>query len=226
MRRVIEAIVPTARIVELKSTLPAEELRKRVKVVVIDDDEDHFPTEDLKSMGYSIDWWPIVDVNRLRRLETGDFDIVILDIQGVAEKGLSDTGDGLGILRRIKEVSPYQVVVAFSGKKYDLAAVPFWRLADDALTKPVTMIECEQLLDRLITQHVSISSYWEGVRALLRQEGVGWIRQRALERLLVSRVKRGSTIATDDIRDAIGAVNALEVVFKWVQRIVSISTLT
>ena len=72
----------------------------------------------------------------MTRLENADFDIVILDIQGVAAPGLSGPGDGLDILRRVKNVNPGQVVVAFSGKKYDLSRTEFWKLADDTLVIP------------------------------------------------------------------------------------------
>ncbi|HKE90808.1 MAG TPA: hypothetical protein VKB45_10745, partial [Gemmatimonadales bacterium] len=102
----------------MAAAIPISELRKRAKIVVVDDDRDSFPTEGLQADGYTIEWWDRIDNARLNRLESGDFDIIILDIQGVAETSLSDTGDGLGVIRRIKTMNPQQVVVAFSGKTY------------------------------------------------------------------------------------------------------------
>ena len=53
-----------------------------------------FPTASLRADGYTIESWQALDGARLQRLEDGAFDIIILDIQGIAEHGLSDTGDG------------------------------------------------------------------------------------------------------------------------------------
>lgn len=201
------------------------ELRKRTKLVVIDDEQDSFPTKGLQDDGYTIEWWPRIDVGGLHRLENGDFDIIILDIQNIAEPSLSDTGDGLGILRRLKSVNPYQVVVAFSGKSYDLGSVPFWRLADDALRKPVTIIQCKELLDRLIAKHVSVRGYWDNVRRILEEKGVPSRRVRALEKRLVQAAQVGKPITLDEVRDIIGTVEAVGTVFGWVRKIVSLCTL-
>jgi hypothetical protein len=66
--------------------LPApsfQELKKRTKILVIDDDENSFPFELLRREGYSIEHWPRVE--SLSPLEDGHYDIIILDIQGVAK---------------------------------------------------------------------------------------------------------------------------------------------
>ncbi len=204
---------------------PASELRKRTKIVVIDDDPDSFPTKALRDEGYTLEWWSKVDGQALSRLERGDFDIVVLDIQGIAEPSLSDTGDGLGVLRRIKSVNQRQVVVAFSGQSYDLGSVPFWKMADDALRKPVTIIQCKELIDRLIAKHVSVRGYWDNVRALLEQSAVSPRRIQALERRIVQSAQGASAITLEQVRDIVGTIENLETVFVWVRRILSLCTL-
>jgi hypothetical protein len=42
-----------------------------------------------------------------------------------------------------------------------------WKLADDALSKPVTFIQCKEILDSLIKKHINIISYWNAVKDLL-----------------------------------------------------------
>lgn len=154
------------RIEELPFNRSSSELKKKTKIVVIDDEEDSFPYKLLQDDGYTIEWWDKVDSQKLHRLESGDFDIIILDILGVADKELSDT-DGIGVLKRIKSVNKNQIIVAFSGQSYDLSKTEFWKLADDALSKPVTFIQCKEILDSLIRKHININSYWKAVKDLL-----------------------------------------------------------
>lgn len=154
------------RIEALPFNKSSSELKKKTKIVVIDDEEDSFPYKLLQDDGYTIEWWEKVDSQKLHRLENGDFDIIVLDIMGVADKELSDT-DGIGVLKRIKSVNKHQIIVAFSGQSYDLSKTEFWKLADDALSKPVTFIQCKEILDLLIKKHINIISYWNAVKDLL-----------------------------------------------------------
>jgi hypothetical protein len=130
----------------------------------------------------------------------------------------------MGILRRIKSVNPKQVVVAFSGQSYDLAAVPFWKLADDALRKPVTIIQCKELLDRLIEQHVSVRGYWEKVTGLLEARQVSHRDMAKLEARVVMAAQRAAGITVEDIRDIVGTIDDLETVYVWIRRILTLCT--
>jgi DNA-binding response OmpR family regulator len=212
-------------ITEIRSSLPMTELRKRAKVVVIDDEADSFPTRSLQADGYTIEWWSNIDARGLQRLEAGDFDIVILDIQGIAGPGLSDTGDGQGILRRIKSVNPKQVVVAFSGQSYSLDSTQFWRLADDALRKPVTIIQCKELLDRLIQDHISVAGYWANITGLLNRAQVTPKAAANLEDAIVRAAKEGRTITLEDVRDAVGTIDSIQTIFVWARRLIALCTM-
>jgi DNA-binding response OmpR family regulator len=212
-RKKLDDIAPAA--------TPAE-LQKRVKIVVIDDEEDSFPTERLQEDGYTIDWWPKVDSHRLNRLERGDFDIIILDIQGIADASLSETGDGQGILRRIKAVNPSQVVVAFSGRSYDLGSVPFWRMADEALTKPVSVIACKEVLDRLIEERVNVRSYWKSIEAILRKERVSESAIRKLEVAVVKAGETGGTLRMEDLKKILGPLGSLDTVLSLSGRLLAL----
>jgi len=85
---------------------------------------------------------------------------------GIASEELSRT-DGIGVLKRIKNVNKNQIVVAFSGQSYDLSKTEFWKLADEALSKPVTLIQCKELLDNLISNKINIQNYWKAIKNLL-----------------------------------------------------------
>jgi hypothetical protein len=71
---------------------PFEEIKKRARLLVIDDDVFAY-CELFKRDGYAIDQWS--DVEDLNKLENGIFDLILLDIQGVG-KTISPSEQGLG----------------------------------------------------------------------------------------------------------------------------------
>jgi DNA-binding NtrC family response regulator len=152
-----------------KIALPSVDvLRKRTRILVIDDDENSFPFELMRNEGYAIDYWP--KVQNLGKLEGGEYDIIVLDIGGVAKEYTHE--DGLGILEHLKDANPAQIVVAFSGQTFDLSKNRFWRLADDSLSKPVDATRCKRMLDSLIENKMTLSHYWEAVINVLKREQV------------------------------------------------------
>ena len=207
------------RIASVCEPIPLVELRKRCKILVIDDEEASFPTAALKEDGYTIDWWPRVDANGLARLESGQFDLIILDIQDIAEPGLSDTGDGLGILRRLKQTNPGQLVVAFSGREFDLDAVPFWRLADDALRKPVTLIDCKSKLDAWISECLDSTVQWARIEQRLLANNISSLALRRVEGTIVRAARSRQQISRDRLRTLIGNVADLDTIISWGQRL-------
>lgn len=217
--------VKRRRMADVVTHPPIGTLRKFTKVLVVDDEEDSFPTKALRDDGYTIEWWPQVDGRGLQRMENGEFDIVILDIQGVTPPALSDTGDALGVLRRIKDVNPAQVVVAFSSQSYDLGSVPFWKLADDAMRKPVSIVQCKEVLDRLIGEHITAAGYWNTTVRLLEARHVPEKRIRALEREVVKTIGRRGTISLEVFNNAVGTIDNVQTVFGWVLKIIALCTL-
>ena len=207
---------------DLATPIPFSELKKRVKIVVIDDDNESFPVEALNESGYTIQWWGSVDSAGLNRLETGSFDIIVLDIQGIVAPGLSDTQDGLGVLRRIKDVNPQQMVVAFSGQAYKVDAMPFYRLADDVLGKPVTMIKCKEVLDHLIRERVGIVEYWTSIRTLLQRDGVSEDKIRRLESRIVLRAKKNQVMTRDQITKEVGPLESAANIATLIEGIVTL----
>ena len=164
---------------------PVAELRKRTRILVIDDDPHSFPFDTLRREGYAIDHWPKVE--NLQTLEEGQYDIIFLDIQGVAQEYSRE--DGLGVLEHLKQANPSQIVVAFSAHSFDLSKNRFWRLADDSLSKPVEAAKCKRLIDNLIESKCTPAHYWQACVELLRRQGVD---QRNIERI-ENRVARAIT---------------------------------
>lgn len=172
----------------LEKPLSLRELRKQTKIVVIDDDENAFPVKALQEEGYTIEYWP--EVRSLDRLEQGDFDIIVLDIAGVAKK-FSPEDDGFGVLQHLKANNPSQIIVAFSGQSFDLSKQQFFRLADDTMPKPVNPLKCKQVLDHLIESRMTVKHLWETVVAVLRTAEVPEKKIKQLEKQIASAISSG-----------------------------------
>lgn len=137
------------------TTLPApptlEELRKRSRILVIDDQE--FPFLGLfKRDTYSIERWP--EVENLQKLTDGFFDVILLDIHGV---GLveSPRRQGLGIMEHIKNVNPAQAVILYSSKPQSITNRNVLLLADEVLDKSAEYLEYKQAVDQLLLRRYS-----------------------------------------------------------------------
>jgi DNA-binding response OmpR family regulator len=175
------------RIVDVTKPIPLEEIRKRAKIIVIDDDPNSFPCELLRKEGYTIECWQKVE--SLSRLEKGDFDIIILDIGGVASE--YSPQDGLGVLEHLKNYNPSQIIVAFSGQTFDLGKTRFWKMADDSLSKPVDVIKCKEVIDHLLQEKFTLAHYWEGLTSILRSEGISDTDIEKIERRVAKAIKKG-----------------------------------
>jgi CheY-like chemotaxis protein len=176
------------RIADVAKPIPLDEIRRRAKIIVIDDDPNSFPCDILRKEGYTIECWEKVE--SLSRLERGDFDIIILDIGGVASH--YSPQDGLGVLEHLKNYNPSQIVVAFSGQTFDLGKTRFWKMADDSLSKPVDVIKCKEVIDHLLQEKFTIEHYWQGLIVLLRSEGMTEEEIEKLEKRVAGAIKKGN----------------------------------
>lgn len=207
-------------LVSLAKPLSLPDLRKRTKIVVVDDDPEAFPVEALKHEGYTIEHWP--EVHSMDRLERGDFDIIVLDISGVAKK-FSPEEDGLGVLQHLKWHNPVQIIVAFSGQSFDLSKQDFFKLADDTMPKPVSILKCKQVLDQLIESKMTVKHLWETITALMRAEGIPEKRITQLEAKVVAALNAGGTT---DIKGIVtGIIERSDLAAKSVGVLVKIASL-
>jgi DNA-binding response OmpR family regulator len=190
-----------------------EEIKKRIKIVVIDDEQASFPYQLLSTSGYTIEWWDKVDDRGLDRLEKNQFDIIILDLNDIAAPTISST-DGIGILKRLKDVNPSQIIVAFSGQTYDIEKTQFFHTADDTLSKPVDFVKAKNLIDRIIDQKITLGYFWLSMNNYLLKEGVSKKRINKLEQEIVSAIKGNRKINYKLIADKVldGSDTAFKVV--------------
>lgn len=144
-----------------------DELKKRTRIVVIDD-EDSFPVKLFENEGYSIDKWDTVE--DYGKLENGFYDIIILDIKGVAEH-ISEE-DGLGVLIDLKKNNPAQIIISYSQHSYDLSKVQFFQLADENIAKPSDFLKIKSILDNLISTQFKPERYISALNQALQKNNV------------------------------------------------------
>ena len=151
----------------IQPTLDFDELKRRIRLLVIDD-EKTFPTELFISNGYFVEQWEKVkDFNKLLK---GDYDIIILDIMGVAKEYSED--DGLGVLEAIKRENPSQIIVAYSGGSFDISKQRFWDLADEKIAKPSDFLKIKGTIDNLIKKKFTPERYISTLMSLLNASNV------------------------------------------------------
>ncbi len=157
----------TTELSTFKANLDFSELKKRTRIVVIDD-EDSFPVNLFQDEGYSIDKWD--RVKDYGKLESGFYDIIVLDIQGVADHISAD--DGLGVLESIKNHNPAQIIIAFSQHSFDLSKSKFWELADEKIAKPSDFLKIKKIIDNLISTKFKPERYINTLKQVLRKNNV------------------------------------------------------
>lgn len=153
----------------LKSPFDFEEIKKRIRIIVIDD-EPGFPLKLFQAEGYAIERWEKIESGTYGKLESGFYDIIILDIKGVANDISQD--DGLGVLENIKRKNPSQIIIAFSQHSYDLDKTKFFVQADEYIAKPSDFLSIKNSIDNLVTTKYNPSRYIDSLHQLLISNNV------------------------------------------------------
>lgn len=165
------------------SSVDLKELKKRIKIVVIDDDENSFPISQMQSFGFTIEYWSEIDESKLNRLEESDFDIIILDIFGVVNKSLGDL-TGLDILKSLKHKSPKQFIIAFSGSSYEIDKGEFWKLADDFLKKPISAFDTKERLESILSDTYSIDKLINKIKETVSKQVQDVKKENEIEKII------------------------------------------
>lgn len=131
-----------------------EDIRKRARVLVVDDMEFIYLTL-FKKDGYTFDKWD--DIDDLQKLESGYYDIILLDIQGIGKAQSQE--QGFGILKHLRNACPAQIIVAYSNADFSLKYQDFFKMADATLAKSDDYIQFKRTIDNLLAQRFSIGFY-------------------------------------------------------------------
>ena len=165
------------------------DLKKRIKIVVIDDNKDSFPIETMQDFGFTLEYWKIIDSNKLKRLEKNEFDIIILDIESVVETSELGEKDGLDILKSLKNKNNKQIIIAFSGSTYDVSKGEFWKITDDFLKKPINAFDTKEMLEEIILNNYSINNLINQLKQIINKQIDNQKDIEKLETIIVKAIK-------------------------------------
>ena len=124
------------------------ELKKKTKILFIDDDNKFKVVNILKSSGL-INTKIIKDINNLDSDEVRTTDIFFVDIQGVGKK-LDFQDEGLGLANALKNKYPNKKVVIYSAENRGERFHEALKKADDSLPKNAEPFQFQQTIENLL----------------------------------------------------------------------------
>jgi hypothetical protein len=144
---------------DLRSTINRDQLVRRSRLLVIDDEEPEL-IKDLKSAGFSVDYMVDVDQKNQTIFERQIYDLVLLDFGNVGKAFGSD--EGLSLLKYIKRICPSVTVLTYTSKALPTIHADFYRLADGTLSKDAGIGESTEKIEDGLRRAWSIDRVWEG----------------------------------------------------------------
>lgn len=147
----------------LVTKLPREELLRRSRILIIDDEQPDIIT-DLKGARFSVDYVPDVDATNMDVIERQLYDLVLLDFGRVGTHFGAD--EGLSLLRHIKRVNPAIVVLTYTSKALKTEHADFYRLADATLAKDAGIQESLQKIEEGLRKAHSLPNVWASLLAV------------------------------------------------------------
>jgi CheY-like chemotaxis protein len=162
--------------------------KRRCRILLIDDDPSALPLEDVARDEYNISQQKAVDPDLLRQCESGVFDIIILDYNGIAPVSITPD-DGFGVFDRIRNSNPQQYIIAVSGQTYDISKTAYLKDANDWLRKPTDLATTKDKLDSGIRFLFDKTAVLQRLKQQLLKEGVN---QKSVDRLINEVLNRSS----------------------------------
>lgn len=168
------------------SSVPSEaEIKARSRILVIDDRA--FPYKGMfEADNYMIE--KRSDVKKTADIDSLQYELILLDLQGVGKSLSSD--QGLGVLKYLKERNPTQLVVAYSSADYPMESQQFFALADASLPKAADYFEFKAEVDRLLKLRYTLGYY---MQVAYREMDPAALSHPGMERRLRRAIRTGNT---------------------------------
>ena len=174
------------------------EAKRRCRIVLIDDDPTALPLDEVVKDQYGIVQYKIVDAELLQRCESGAYDIVILDYNGIAPVSITPH-DGFGIFDRIRRANPEQYIIAISAQTYDISKTAYFSEANDWLKKPTDLATTKNKIDAGIRYLFDKTAVIQRLKVAMAQEG---FKQRSTAKVL-NRLASANYANVDEINELI-----------------------
>ncbi len=159
------------------------ELRRFVKILIIDDNE-FGPEVFLKKNGYQIQHK--LDIDSIQDVEP--YDIVLCDISGVGKK-LGYTKEGAFIIREIHNSYPNKRVIAYTAYTFDTNYNEYFSFADFVAPKDLSIDDWINVLDEQVKKSIDPVEQWMKIRNNLIEKNVSTLEIAKIEDRYVKAVK-------------------------------------
>ena len=154
---------PKKQVSSLAVKLPREELVRRSRILIIDDEPLDL-VRDLKKARFAVEQVTDIDSNNFDMVDRPIFDLILLDFGKVGKHFGED--EGLSLLRHIKRVNPAVVVLAYTSKALRSEHADFYRLADGVLAKDAGITESMEKIEEGLRKAHSLLNVWSGLLAV------------------------------------------------------------
>lgn len=175
--------------------------KRSARIILIDDDKSALPMDDLTRDNYAIRQEVLVTPELLSECETGKFDIILLDYNGIAPASLTKD-DGFGVFDRIRAANPDQYIVSISAQTYDISRTAYFKEANGWLRKPTDLAETKNVIDCGIRYIFDKSQVFDRLKRQALAEGVS---PKDVEKLINEFTKNDIT----DLNEALTLVKKL-----------------
>lgn len=178
----------TMKIIKEKSI---DQLRDKIKILLVDD-ERYDIIEILRNRGYKIYYKEDITYP----IETEPFDLVLLDINGIADK-FASTKQGFGFALEVKKIYPQKIVVSFSGVS-DPKINELLDKIDGYIAKDTDVDMWCTRLDSFIKRYCDPEYQWNAISLKLKDSGVS---KEVIEELKAVYMKSLDSNSFDDIKN-------------------------
>lgn len=138
------------------------QLKERARILVVDDQTFEYQPA-LEQEGFRVEW--ARDLDSTVEIEQGLYDVVLLDLHGVATS-LSPK-QGIGALMQIKRASPAQMVIAYSSAAWPVTESRETEVADVVLDKAQAAFpDFRESVVKLLLRSADVEYYLESLDRL------------------------------------------------------------
>jgi CheY-like chemotaxis protein len=171
---------------EISATIPREDLIRRSRILIIDDEKPNL-IDDLQKQGFNVIYVPDITPENCHLIGPEEQDLIILDFGNVGRAWGVD--EGLDLLRHIKHANPASFVIAYTSKALPATQADFYRLADATLSKDAGLRDSCQKIEDGLAKASDINQIWKQV---LRGVGIvpGSMDDRRLQDYVVRSKKK------------------------------------
>jgi DNA-binding NarL/FixJ family response regulator len=205
-------------------TLPREEILKRGRIAILDDDPPEI-LPDLREHGLSVDHIPATSDQRFVRLEQGFYDVLLLDFGGIGARFGPD--DGLDVLRHLKRVVPGLKILAFTARTFDSSKADFFRLCDGVIKKDAGIRHTLERLELELAEILTPAYQWHALQKTIpssvtsrTRDDVQWELSQAIRKpgkrgVAIARVSKILSTGWEKAVEAV-AVKLIEIGIRYV----------